>query len=351
MSENLPNNNTNEEVDLGVLFNAIGNFFNKIIGFFTSIFKAIFSSLVFLLKAIIDNFKRISIVILIAFIVGFGLDKTKEPVYYSEMLVKPYFDSKYQLLSNIDYYNSLLQSENYETLTSIFDISEDDVKTIKKFKIDIGPKTENELLQDFDEYSQSIDSMNALNLTFKDFVNNRDVYSSDIYSIIVKSTKRDIFSELSNGFKSTFNNEYSKKLMRVRDSTIAIKKTTYLQDLKKIDSLQNVYLDILKQESENGAATIGVEGLLPLTQERTKTREFELFRNEVVIRDSIRALDELKIEESVYYDVITDFSDMGLKDGDIIRKYMVVFPIFALLIMLLIYVLNKVVKFVRVYEA
>lgn len=351
MSEKLPNNNTNEEVDLGILFNAIGNFFNRIIGFFTGIFKAIFSSLVFLMKAIIQNVKLISIVTITAFIIGFGLDKFKEPTFYSEMLVKPYFDSKYQLLSNIDYYNSLLQSKNYETLRSIFDITKDEVETIKTFKIDIGPKTENELLQDFDKYSQSLDSVNALNLTFKDFVDNRDVYSSDIYSIIVKSTKRDVFRKLSNGFKSTFNNDYSKKLMRVRDSTIAIKKATYLRDLKKIDSLQNVYIEILKQESENGAATIGVEGLLPLTQERTQTREFELFRSEVVIRDSIRALDERKIEESVYYDVITDFSDIGLKDRDITGKYTIVFPLLALLVMLLIYVLNKVVKFVRVYEA
>jgi hypothetical protein len=76
-----------------------------------------------------------------------------------------------------------------------------------------------------------------------------------------------------------------------------------------------------------------------------------LFRSEVVIRDSIRALDERKIEESVYYDVITDFSDIGLKDHDITGKYTILFPLLALLVMLFVYVLSKVVKFVKVYEA
>ncbi|WP_298893595.1 hypothetical protein [uncultured Psychroserpens sp.] len=350
MSENLPNNNPNEEVDLGVLFNAIGNFFNKIFGFISGILKAVYSSIIYLIKAVIENFKLISIVILAALLIGFGLEKMKEPVFYSEMLVKPYFNSKYQLVSNIDYYNSLLDSENYSSLANIFDISEEDIKTIKKFEIDIGPETENQLIQEYDEYAKSIDSVRAQDVSFEDFVENRDLYSSDVYSIKVESSKRDIFKNLSNGFNTTFNNEYSKKLMRVRDSTIAIKKATYISDLEKIDSLQAVYLGILKQESENGSMAIGVEGLLPLTQERTKTKEYDLFINEMAIRDSIRVLDELKIEESVYYDVITNFSEIGLVSNDIQKRYTLILPGLAIIILFLMYFAIKVIKYAKEYE-
>ncbi|WP_040279603.1 hypothetical protein [Psychroserpens damuponensis] len=350
MSENLPNNNTNEEVDLGVLFNAIGDFFNKIFNFIGGIIKAVFSTVVFLIKAIIENFKLISIVVLLALLVGFGLEKTKTPIFYSEMLVKPYFNSKYQLVSNIDYYNSLLESENYGDLATIFEISEDDIKTIEKFEIDVGPETENQLIQEYDEYAKSIDSIRAQELTFEDFVENRDLYSSDVFSIRVMSTKRNIFKNLSNGFNSTFNNEYSKKLMRVRDSTIAIKKATYLKDLKKIDSLQLVYLQILNQESKNRAVSVGIEGLLPLTQEKTETKEFDLFRNEIAIRDSIRVLDELKIEESVYYDVITNFSEIGLRSNEFEKRYTLIFPLLAMFILFLMYFAIKVIKFAKEYE-
>ncbi|WP_298755447.1 hypothetical protein [uncultured Psychroserpens sp.] len=350
MSENLPNNNPNEEVDLGVLFNAIGNFFNKIFGFISGILKAVYSSIIYLIKAVIENFKLISIVILAALLIGFGLEKMKEPVFYSEMLVKPYFNSKYQLVSNIDYYNSLLDSENYSSLATIFDISEEDIKTIKKFEIDIGPETENQLIQEYDEYAKSIDSVRAQDVSFEDFVENRDLYSSDVYSIKVESSKRDIFKNLSSGFNTTFNNEYSKKLMRVRDSTIAIKKATYINDLEKIDSLQSVYLGILKQESENGSMAIGIEGLLPLTQERTKTKEYDLFINEMAIRDSIRVLDELKIEESVYYDVITNFSEIGLISNDIQKRYTLILPGLAIIILFLMYVAIKVIKYAKEYE-
>jgi hypothetical protein len=350
MSENLPDNNTTEEVDLGILFNAIGNFFNKIFDFIGAVFKAIFSSIIFLIKAVIENFKVISIVILLALLVGLGLEKTREVVYYSEMLVRPYFNSKYQLVSNIDYYNSLLDSENYGNLISIFEISEEDLKTIKKFEIGTGPETENQLIQEYDEYAKSIDSTRALDLTFEDFVENRDLYSSDVYNIRVESSKRDIFKKLSSGFNTTFNNEYSEKLMRVRDSTISIRKATYLKDLNKIDSLQTVYIRILTQESLNGAVTIGIEGLLPLTREKSKTNEYELFNREMAIRDSIRGLDQLKIEESVYYDVITDFSEIGLKSNKLGKRYSLIFPILSIFVMLLLYIAIKVIKFAREYE-
>jgi hypothetical protein len=350
MSQNLPDNNTTEEVDLGILFNAIGNLFNKIFNFIGGIFKAIFSSVVFLIKAVIENYKLISIVVLLALLIGFGLEKTKTPVFYSEMLVKPYFNSKYQLVSNIDYYNSLLESENYGSLVSIFEISEEEVKTIKKFEITSGPETENQLIQEYDEYSKSIDSVRAQEISFEDFVENRDLYSSDVFNIRVESSKKDVFNKLSKGFSITFDNEYSKKLMRVRDSTIAIKKASYLKDLVKIDSLQLVYLKILNQESLKGAVTIGVEGLIPLVQERSKTNEYQLFNREMAVRDSIRGLDQLKIEESVYYDVITNFSEIGLKSNELKNKYSLIFPILAILIMFLIYVSSKVIKFAREYE-
>ena len=59
MSKELPQNNNSEEIDLGLLFNAIGKLFNRFINFIGSIFKGILTFIVFLLRAIIKNFKMI----------------------------------------------------------------------------------------------------------------------------------------------------------------------------------------------------------------------------------------------------------------------------------------------------
>ncbi|SDR74700.1 hypothetical protein SAMN04515667_0531 [Formosa sp. Hel1_31_208] len=351
MSENLPKDK-NEEVDLGALFSAIGKFFDKVYGFIANILKGVFSSIIFLIRAVIDNYKVITIVVLTAMLFGYGLQKMKEPVYYSEMLVKPYFESKYQLVTNIDYYNSLLDSENYETLSSVFTINDKEAKTIKSFEIEIGPETENDLVVQYDKYVKSIDSIRAQDISFEDFVDNRDLYSSDLFTIRVESTKRDIFKKLSNGFELTIsNNEYSKKKMRIRDSTLAIKRQAYMRDLRKIDTLQMVYLKILSNESEKGAVSVGMEGMFPLTQERTQTREFELFQNELRLRDSISVLDQLKVEENVYYDVLSDFSEIGVKSNDWTKKYILILPALAILVMLLTFFASNAIRFVKNYEA
>ena len=45
-------------------------------------------------------------------IVGYVLETTRPTLYQSEMLVKPYFESKYQLVNNISFFNALIANEN-----------------------------------------------------------------------------------------------------------------------------------------------------------------------------------------------------------------------------------------------
>ena len=105
MSDKLPNQQPSEEVDLGQLFEAIGKLFNRFINFLQLIFKTIFSVFIYSLKPIINNWKIIVLTMVLAFGVGKFLEYNKPTVYSSQMLVRPYFDSKYQLVDNIEYYN------------------------------------------------------------------------------------------------------------------------------------------------------------------------------------------------------------------------------------------------------
>merc|ERR1711974_407332 len=111
------NGDKSEEIDLIVFFNLIGNFFSRVFGFFKSILQSILSVIVFLLRALIDNFKIIAIFLVISVIAGYALEKMRPETYESSMFVKPYFDSKYQLVNNIEYFNALLSNEEYDTFT------------------------------------------------------------------------------------------------------------------------------------------------------------------------------------------------------------------------------------------
>lgn len=350
MSENLPQNNTNEEVDLGQLFNAIGNLFEKLFSFFGKVLKGIFSAIIYTLKPVVNNFKIITIILFSAAILGIITEKFSEPVYISDMLVKPYFNSKYQLANNVDYFNALVEAENHLELSKIFEIDTLSAANLLGFEMEIGPETENDLLQQYDNYIKTIDSTLAEDVTYEDFIENRDILSASVFSIEARSSTHDIFPSLERGFVKTFENEYSRKLKRIRDSTVLIRKSYHQIELRRVDSLQKVYLNILEKESDKEQLSMGEGGLFPITQERSTTREYELFQEELKARNEISKLDQKLIEESDFYDILSGFEEVGTVEKDLYTRYSVVFPLVVLAVMTLLFVFLRAFTFIKDYE-
>ncbi|MBV7269151.1 hypothetical protein [Winogradskyella luteola] len=350
MSDKLPNSQPNDEIDLVQLFKYIGKAFEMFFRFIANIFKTIFSAFVYSLKPLVNNFKIVSITIMIAAVTGVIIDSYKPSVYMSDMLVKPYFESKYQLANDIDYFNALISSNNHSELANKFQIDTTDAKELIGFEIEIGPETQNDLIIQYDEYISSIDSTLAIDITYDDYVLNRDILAGKVFSIIAKSHKKDIFKSLEKGFINTFENDYSKKLKRLRDSALYSEKLSYQKELMNIDSLQNLYLNVLKTESENGKLNLGSGTLFPLIQEKTQTREYDLFQEELKIRGKLRVLDEKLIVESDYYDILSGFEEVGTKESNIQNKSSIIFPILALALLVLAFIFLKVFKFIRDYE-
>lgn len=350
MSDKLPQDSQNEEVDLGQLFNAIGKLFEKLIAFIGTIFKALFSTVIYALKPIVNHFKVIAIAVMIAAILGFVTEKYAKPVYTSSMVVKPYFGSKYQLANNVDYFNSLIGSRNLKELSTVFEIDTQSVTNLLGFEIEIGPETVNDLLKDYNGYLQSIDSTLALGVTYESYIENRDILSGDIFTIKAKSGTSTIFKSLEVGFEKTLKNSYSEKLKDIRDRSIAVKTKTFKNELKRIDSLQKIYIQVLKTDSENGNASIGLEGLIPLTKEKTVTREYDLFKEQMAISDSLKTLEQELIIKNDYYDVLSGFEDVGTIQKTIWDRYSLIFPLVTFLLIIIVYLAYNSFKFVRDYE-
>lgn len=350
MSKNLPETPATEEVDLGQLFKLIGNAFDKLFRFIGSIFKTIFSIFIYALKAIVDNYKPLFIAMIIAGIIGFGLEKLQPEVYNSQMLVKPYFDSKYQLVTNINYYNALIADGDHEKLNEIFDIDTESAEQIIEFEINPGPETENDRVKEFEDFIKGVDSIRAQEISYEEFVENRSIYSGSFFEINVKSYKKDIFRSLENGLNSTFTNTYSVKKMEKRDSLIAIDKQRILKSLDQVDSLKRVYINVMKEESNSNGGTITLKDGMSLVQERVKTKEFELLTKELDLRQALSQLESLKVEEDVYFDTLSSFQDVGTKYSSIWKKYSFIFPFLAFILLSLIYLANRFVKFVKSYE-
>lgn len=350
MSNQTPQNNSNnEEVDLGQLFNAIGRLFDRFFSFIGKIFIGLFSLCIYALKPLVKYFKIIVTVILISGLVGFILEKFQEPVYVSDMLVKPYFDSKYQLTNNVDYFNALIGSENYSELSDIFEIDSSTAKELLGFKLEIGPETKNDLFKEYNDYLETIDSTLAKEVTYEDYVDNRNVYSGTTYIVSARSNLNDVFTRLEKGFEKTLKNDYSKKQKSLRDSTLVIKTKAYKEELKRIDSLQKIYLEVLKTESESGKLAVGVEGMMSIKQ-RTTTREYDLFMEELKIRDSLKSFQEQLVVKNDYYDILSGFDEVGRVDRSIWKKYSFLLPLLSMSIIIAFFIAYKIFVFIKNYE-
>jgi hypothetical protein len=350
MSENLPNNNSNEEIDLIIIFKLIGRTFSKFFHGVGKLSNSLFRGFIYLLKPIVDNIKLISIVVFAAAVLGFVVERLAKPVFVSDMLVKPYFDSKYQLANNVNYFNALIGSQNLTELSNVFEIDTLAASNLLGFEMEIGPETQNDLLLQYDTYIKSIDSTLAADVSYEEFIENRDILAGSIFLIKAKSSSNEIFPSLEKGFRKTFENQYSVKLKTIRDSTLLLKKASLKVELKRVDSLQRIYLEILKSQAEEDNLPVTAGGLFPLTQEKTVTREYDLFREELKLRDNIRALDEVLVAESEFFDILSGFEEVGTIEKEILQRYSIIFPVILLVFMTLLFVFLRIFHFIKNYE-
>ena len=152
MSENTNSTPQNDEVDLGQLFKIIGQLFKSLINFFKSILNDLFRVAIYSLKPFVKNIKMVSAILIIAAIMGFFLEKHSKTIYTSDMLVRPYFDSKYQLANNIDYFNTLVDEVNISELSRVFEIDSSESASLLGFEIEIGPQTKNDIIKEYDGF-------------------------------------------------------------------------------------------------------------------------------------------------------------------------------------------------------
>ncbi|WP_053970770.1 hypothetical protein [Mangrovimonas sp. ST2L15] len=350
MNENSSNNQSTEEVDLGQLFKLIGDAFNRLFKFIGSIFKAIFSVIIYALKVIIVNFKIIVVTMVIAGVLGFALEKISPDVYSSSMLVRPYFDSKYQLVTNINYYNALIDNQDYATFSNFFDLSEEEAQEVLSFEISPGPETENERIKEYDSFIRSLDSTRASTISYEEYIENRSVYSGSIFQIEAFSLRQDIFPKLEKGLNNAFTNEYTETKKRKRDSLITIQKNNILEQLAKVDSLQRIYINVLEEDSKSTSTELILGEGLSLSKDRSNTREYDLLNKEIELRNTLKSLEERKVEEDVFFDVISEFQYVGNKTSDWYNRYALIFPVLAFLMLCVIYLTSRLVKFAKAYE-
>jgi len=346
-------NNKNDEADLIVFFSLIGDAINKIFNFITSVIRSIFSIIIRTLKVIINNWKIILGVVLISSIIGYVLEKRNPTYYQSEMLVRPYFDSKYQLVNNIDFFNALITNKDYNQLNKIFNSDSTvrvNVEKIKSFKIEPGPETENDRIIQYQNFVKGLDSIGLLQANYDKFIENRSIYSGSIFLITAKSNKKDIFKDLAYGINSAFTNEYSNS-KKIKDTLLyKIQRENIEKSLEEVEKLQTIYIQALQDQAKNPGQPVSAGEFLLTREKELDTKEYALLNKELALRDQLRKLDEKRITEDVFVDVISSFQPVGNQQINLKNKYSIIFPVLGFIFLSLFYIIKRIVIYTINYE-
>lgn len=351
MSENNKEiKSNNEEVDLIVFFNLIGNAFNKFLNSIFSILKYIFSVIIYTLRFFINRWKIIAGVMLIAAVIGYALEKTKPTAYQAEMLVEPYFNSKFQLVNNINYFNALIANGEIQSLQKIFKIDKETVNAINGFSIEPGPETENDKLLEYEKFIAQLDSVRSQEYSYDDFISNRSEYAGKFFLIKAYASKANIFKDLEDGILTSFVNNYSNKAMKRRDDLINIQRENLEDQLQQVKDLQKIYINVIERESNSKEKSFKIGDISISGSDGQKTREYELLQEEQRIRNDLKKLEEQKIEEDVVFEVISSFQEVGKISSHWKEKYSIIFPIASLVLLILFFMIRKIIVFTLKYE-
>ena len=348
MSKNLENNS--EEIDLLQLF---GFFESKIKGFFRLIFKGfkvIFDVVISFLQILQQHFIKVSVAVIVAFGVGFAYDMYKPKVYGSKMIVKPLFESKYQLVTNIKYYNELVKNKQYDKLSSIFDLTKEETQSLCSFEIKDGPESEKEKTKLYNEFMKSLDSAAAATVNYDKFVENITIYDARLYEIEVKSSINNVFGNLSKGFKKTFkSNDYSEENKRKKDTLFKLQKESIEKSLSDIDALKEVYIKELSKDKNQKVEILGSTAL-KLIDEQQKTKEFEMLQLQIAEQKKLTTLQEDAIKENQLFEVVSDFQLIGSVNGGVFNKMKFLLPVLVFLLMMMLIFGIKLNKFIANYN-
>lgn len=347
MSNEDPQPQQSEEVDLGQLFKLIGNAFNRFFKFIASIFIGIFHTIILFLLFLQKHIIKFAIIGFIGLAIGFYLDSNKEPKYISTMVVEPNFNSVQQLYNNINFYNDLAKAEDSTALAEAFNISTKEAGSIKEFMVE-SYSDENQKVQLFDKFFRSLDTTIQKNIDMESYLKNFNSFDARFHTISVIATDNSIAKKIQPTIiNSISRNSYFNLQKDISDTNIKLQDSLYNKQITEIDSLQLLYKKVMLKEAdrpmEGTSISLGENG-------GRENKELALINKMEELKSGLVELNVERANKSSILNVISDFPRKGVEVKGILKSYKFLVTSFLIGLTLLILVLLSLNAYLKNYE-
>ncbi len=252
MSKNkLPEQTSSEEVDLGQLFNLIGNAFNQLFNLIGSIFIGGYKVLLLLLIHVHKRIYWYSGAVILGIIIGFLADMKSEKEYGANMYIETNFNSTRQVYEVMRQLHQLANKDKDTLeLANLLNISPFEASSLKGFYIE-PDLDENTMVKMYSNFYTQLDSISQLEITYNKYKESLTSSNFNIHKIGVASTDKTIYKKIENAFiEQISGNNYLDELVEVYKFNLEKKEEVLLRETQKTDSLLNEYLKIRINESQ-----------------------------------------------------------------------------------------------------
>ena len=342
------NQNTNEEeVDLGSLFKIIGKGFSNFFNFIGNVFKGIFHGVIVSLLFLRSNIIKIGIAAIIG--AGFGayLESNKKDLYTSDLLVAPNFGSTRQLYDNINYYNELVQQRDTLTLSKTFSIDIASAGSLRNFSIETI-KNEKDIINGYNDFILEVDTTTVKSYDYKEYKVSFSDYDYRVHKINVISERNDVFRDLGKVIISSIvKNDYFNRYKEISNDNLNKTDAILRQNLIQLDSLSDVYKNVLLQESKKQTSGTNIDlG----SSSGNRIKELELYDTKADIIEDLEVITDKKIEKYEVINVISNFQSVGYKMKGVTKNYVYLLGLLGVVIVILILLLLKLNAFLNNYS-
>lgn len=347
MSDKTPQQQNSEEIDLGQLFQLIGNGFKKLGNFIASIFKGLFHLLMLFLLFIQKHFIKFAIAGFVGLGLGIFLDIKKDQKYISTMVVEPNFNSVQQLYNNIDFYNELADAKDSIALSSALGIKVGEAASINEVFIE-SFSDENQKIKLFDQFIRELDTTTVKAIDYEAYLKNFNTFDAKLHKISVISTNNKVAKLLQPKLvEAISDNNYFKLQKEINDVNMNLTETMYKQQLIDIDSLQGLYKRVLDKgadkEMTGTSISLGENGT-------GQHKELDLLKERDLLKDKLVRLNKDRADKTTILNIISDFPNRGVEHGGIFKSYKFLIPLVFIGLVLGLLALLELNKFLNTYK-
>jgi hypothetical protein len=341
------NNSSSEEVDLGQLFQLIGNGFKKFFNFIGNIFKGIFNIIIHFLLFIQKHFLKFAIAAVVGLALGIYLDMIKEPKYISAMVVEPNFNSVQQLYNNVNFYNELAEAEDSTALAEALDITRGEAGHIKEFTVE-SYSDENQKVLLFDKFVRSLDTTTQKAIDMEKYLTNFNSLDARFHTISVTASNGTIAKKIQPAIiNSISNNDYFSLQKDISDININLQDSLLKKQVTEIDSLQLLYKRVMVKEADKTMQgtniSLGENG-------GNDNRELALINKIEDLKQGLVLLNEERANKSSILNVISSFPRRGAEIKGIWNSFKFLVPLAFLGMTLLVLSLLELNIYLKNYK-